>query len=233
MPAPRADFVFHLFRGTGISYDEVVERTTLGLDGRWKRAMLDKLAAPPEPRRVLDLASGTGIVSFLAAERWPSCAVLGVELQPEYAAIAGARARERGLEARVRFIVAPAETAPLEAGAFDAIIASYLPKYADLAALAPRLHAALAPGGRLVVQDFAWPADPRAAAAFEAQLDLSRRRAEAESPAFVTLFRELGEIVRRSRCVEDSVRELSRCGFRDVAVESLSMGCAALVTARK
>ena len=101
------------------------------------------LAHVREPRRVLDLASGTGIVTFRIAERWPACEVLGVELQPEYLEIARRRAEERGLPGRVRFVCAKAEEAPLERGAYDHVVSSYLPKYADLAALMPRLFDAL------------------------------------------------------------------------------------------
>jgi demethylmenaquinone methyltransferase / 2-methoxy-6-polyprenyl-1,4-benzoquinol methylase len=227
---PRTDLVFHLFRETGASYDEVVERTTLGMDSRWKRAML---AHVRDPRRVLDLASGTGIVTFKIAEKWPACRVTGVELQPEYCRIAVERAAERGLAGRVELVCSRAEDAPLEPGAYDHVISSYLPKYADLGRLVPRLHAALAPGGRIILHDFTYPQDPRALAEWTAAFERFAREAEAQSPEWVTIFRELPDIVRRSTWVPDLERELARCGFREIAVESLSMGCAAIVTARR
>jgi demethylmenaquinone methyltransferase/2-methoxy-6-polyprenyl-1,4-benzoquinol methylase len=223
------ELVFRLFRGTAASYDEVVERTTLGLDSRWKRAMLRHVR---EPRRVLDLASGTGIVAFRIAERWPACAVLGVELQPEFCRLAALRAAALGLAVRVRFVCARAEEAPLEPAPFDHVVSSYLAKYADLAALVARVRRALGPGGRAIFHDFTMPEDPRAVRVWEESFAQALAAAEAHAPEWAPIFRELPGIIRRTSWVPDLARELAGAGFEDVAVETLAMGTAAIVAAR-
>jgi demethylmenaquinone methyltransferase/2-methoxy-6-polyprenyl-1,4-benzoquinol methylase len=222
------ELVFRLFAGTGATYDEVVERATLGLDSRWKRAILERMRAP---RRVLDLASGTGIVSLAIASRFPGCEVTGVELQPEYCRIAEERARAGGFADRVRFVCAAAEEAPLEPAHYDHAVTSYLPKYARLDVLVPRLEAALVPGGRLVFHDFTQPADPRAAARAEEQLAACLALAEARAPEWVTIFRELPGIIRRTTWVEDLLAALRRGRWAEIGCEPLSMGCAAIVSA--
>ena len=60
-------------------------------------------AAPGD--RVLDLGAGVGAVGLCLAARVPGCTVLGIELQPELAALAVRNAVLNGAEHRMRTIV--------------------------------------------------------------------------------------------------------------------------------
>ena len=60
------------FAGTAGSYDFIVDTTTLGADRRWKRRIVESI--PPGAARILDLASGTGILTFRARAALSQCA---------------------------------------------------------------------------------------------------------------------------------------------------------------
>lgn len=77
------------------------------------------------------------------------------------------------------------------------------------------------------------PEDPRAVRVWTENFERCLRAAEAHAPEWATIFRELPDIIRRTRWVEDLSRELARGGFGEVAVEPLSMGCAAIVSAAR
>ena len=81
-----AALAHRLFSGTGSTYDYMVNLTTVGFDIWWKRKILEKI--PPLPARIMDQASGTGILTFKIARRFPSSRVIGVELREEYLNIA-------------------------------------------------------------------------------------------------------------------------------------------------
>lgn len=224
------EVVFKLFAGTAPTYDEVVERTTLGLDSHWKRLILREIARPSQ---VLDLASGTGILSFLIATAWPDCSVTGIELQEAYCAIARQRACERLLSDRVRFVCSPAETAPLAAERYDCVTTSYLPKYAHLDVLVPRLYAAMVTGGKLIFHDFVWPASAGIRSVLEDNFAACLAAAKGADSEWVTMFSELPGVIRESRWVDELVDELRAAGFRNIASRPVSVGCAAIVTAVK
>ena len=78
---PNLALVHRFFSGTGTTYDFIVNATTFGIDRRWKRIFIDQI--PPSPARVLDLACGTGILTFGIARRYPNWRVVGVDLQDE------------------------------------------------------------------------------------------------------------------------------------------------------
>jgi demethylmenaquinone methyltransferase/2-methoxy-6-polyprenyl-1,4-benzoquinol methylase len=228
MPDARTDVVFRLFDGTAAAYDEFVERATLGLDSRWKREIFSRIH---DPRSVVDLASGTGIVSFGIAARWPGALVTGVELQHEYFEISRRRAADRGLSGRVKFVCDRAEEACLAPGGFDHVVTSYLPKYADLERLIQRISEWLEPGGRVVLHDFTYPTDAGVLDIWSATFDRLCREAESSRSVWATMMRDLPGIITRSGWVGEATRELQRCGFEKIEVESLSMGCAAIVAA--
>ncbi len=94
--------VQRFFADTGPTYDFMVNAATFGIDRRWKRQIV--AALPENPARVLDLACGTGILTFAIARRYPRCRIVGVELRDEYLRIARDKARDLGLD-NVEFVL--------------------------------------------------------------------------------------------------------------------------------
>ncbi len=230
MPTDRSqsELITRIFGGTGPSYDEIVEVTTAGRDRQWKEALLDLL---DRPRRVLDLACGTGILTFMLRDRFPEVEVVGVDMTEEYLEVARRRASERE-DSRVRFLLSPAEEAPLS-GRFDAIVSCYLPKFADLGRLIPRLAERLEGGGLLAMQDFVHPEDPIVARAwrwgFKQQLKWVRRNL----PEAVEMFERLPELIRESRWVGEMTELMREHGLREVTRRDLNNGQLAMVWGRK
>src|SRR4029077_7196011 len=70
--------------------------------------------------RVLDLGAGVGAVGLCIARRVPHCHVVGIELQPELAALAERNAALNGVSDRVRTMVHDlARPLPRTLGTFD------------------------------------------------------------------------------------------------------------------
>lgn len=82
----------------------------------WRQALAEAL--PPPGASVLDAGAGTGALSLLAAEL--GYEVTALDLSPGMLGRAELKAKERGLDERVRFVVGSA-TEPPE-GPFDAVI---------------------------------------------------------------------------------------------------------------
>ncbi|MBI3360280.1 MAG: class I SAM-dependent methyltransferase [Chloroflexi bacterium] len=226
---PRIELVERLFAHTGPTYDHIVNLCTAGIDGCWKRRIIARL--PPQPERVVDLAAGTGILTFAIARGFPDCHVVGVELRAEYLDIARARAaRER--VANVEFIQARAEEVQLTYPV-DAVTSSYLAKYADLPRLTRAMNAMLRAGGLIVAHEFTYPHRPGLAWAWELYFYVLQRMGSRLYPQWRTIFYELPELVRRTTWVREFPQALRAEGFLDIKVESLTAGGSALVTARK
>ncbi len=224
----RLALVERFFRDTAHSYDFIVQATTFGADGRWKQQILD--AIPDRAERILDLASGTGILTFQIASRFPRSQVVAVELRDEYLQIARARARERGF-GNVEFVLGRAEDYETERG-FDAIVSSYLAKYADLAVLARNARAMLAPGGLVLMHDFTLPSTAVARRLWRLQFRLIRPVFGTFFPSWRSAFEGLPELIEHSAWVSELVGALWREGFDSIRTEEISVNGATIVSAR-
>jgi ubiquinone/menaquinone biosynthesis C-methylase UbiE len=222
--------VLRFLGGTADDYDLIVAESTGGLDAHWKRWILDRME---EPREVLDLASGTGILSFMVLDRFPESRVTGVDLQEAYQAVAVGRSEQRGLTERTEWHRSAVEDVELPDGRYDHIITCYLPKYADRPVLAERLARWCAPGGQLFLHDFAHPTDAKVEAVLHERYVRWLDKMERERPYWVPCFEGLYEFVRQSPWTEDLPPLLEQHGFEDVAVTHVHKGCAAFVTGRK
>lgn len=106
--------------------------------------------------RVLDVASGRGGPAILLA-RETGCSVHGVEISPEFHAVAVERAGEAGVSERVSFELADAAGASFEEGAYDAALclgASFV--HGGLVQTLDALSPAVRPGGFVVVGEPYW-----------------------------------------------------------------------------
>lgn len=158
MASLRKRHAVRLFRGLPDHYDRVGAVMSFGQDPRWRRALIDAIAPGPG-MRILDVATGTGLVAFALAAR--GAEVVGLD-QSE-AMLGGARTRLQRtpeLAGRLQFVLGEAEALPFEAGAFDALSFTYLLRYVDDPAGTMReLARVVKPGGRIAMVEFGVPSD--------------------------------------------------------------------------
>jgi ubiquinone/menaquinone biosynthesis C-methylase UbiE len=100
--------------------------------------MIAVLETLEEPRRALDVGTGSGAVARLLSERWPATEVTGVDVSPAMVA----EARRLGSE---RYEVGDAAALPFDDGAFDLVtLNNMIPFFDELARVtAPRGHIAI------------------------------------------------------------------------------------------
>ena len=153
-------FARDLFDGLPARYDVLAEVLSFGQNGRWRAAMVDAVAAMrPEPRRLLDVATGTAGVALMLAER-TGAAITGVDLTASMLGRGRERVRRSGFADRIRLVLGRAEQLPFPDSTFDAVTFTYLMRYvADPAATIRELARVLRPGGRIASLEFAVPSN--------------------------------------------------------------------------
>lgn len=142
-----------LFDDVARRYDVPAAVFGLGQYGRWRREMVEGLDLAPKAR-VLDVATGTGLVARDIVERYEA-RVVGLDQSAEMLAQAVER-REPG----VVFVRGDGQRIPFAEASFDAVSFTYLLRYVDdPAATLVELARVLRPGGVMGSIEFGVPSN--------------------------------------------------------------------------
>lgn len=215
----RKRHALQLFEGLPARYDRTGAVMSFGQDPRWRAAMVK--AVDPQPgQRILDVATGTGMVAQALARRG---AVVTALDQSE--AMLGV-ARSRQLKG-VTFVQGEAERLPFEDASFDALTFTYLLRYVDdPQATLCELARVIAPGGRIGMVEFGVPGDPALRQLWRAHtragLPLIGR---VISPAWYEVGRFLGPNIEQFHAAHPDLAALWRAaGITDVHARPMSFG---------
>jgi demethylmenaquinone methyltransferase/2-methoxy-6-polyprenyl-1,4-benzoquinol methylase len=211
------------FTGTSSSYDTVVNITTFGRDASWKRAILDLI--PEGNYRVLDLACGTGILTFALARK--VSVIVGVDLMEENIRVANEKARANKIT-NITFCTSAAETIPQQDNSFDFVTASYLPKYCDIELVVKESARVLRRNGALIMHDFTYPKSSTMQGLWNTYFKILRI-AGIFTPSWRPVFNELDHVIKHSRWVDELINAMNKHGFRNVQRKDLTSGTAAIV----
>jgi demethylmenaquinone methyltransferase / 2-methoxy-6-polyprenyl-1,4-benzoquinol methylase len=198
---------------------------SFGQDPRWRRAMID--AIDPRPgQRILDVATGTGMVAIGLAAR--GAEVVGLDQSEQMLSGARAKLAARGdLAGRLRFMTGQAEQLPFEDGEFDALTFTYLLRYVDdVQATMAELARVVRPGGRIGMVEFGVPSQPVLRALWRVHTRFGLPvLGRLLSPAWLEVGRFLGPNIEEFHAVQcDLPGRWRAAGIEDVHVRRMSFG---------
>jgi ubiquinone/menaquinone biosynthesis methyltransferase len=142
-----------LFREVAPRYDFITRALSFGRDVTWKRTLISLLPARKSPVCV-DLACGTGDLTFLLAGKYPDGRIVGLDITEPMLAIAGDRNAYPNVSfvnQDMRSIETPSETVDIVTGGYA------LRNAPDLGTTIDEIARVLKPGGVAAFLDFSKP----------------------------------------------------------------------------
>ncbi|BCU79504.1 ubiquinone/menaquinone biosynthesis methyltransferase [Luteolibacter sp. LG18] len=213
---PDADYVREAFARIADRYVLTNHVLSGGADLWWRRVVTARIRSW-KPRRLLDVASGTGDLALSIQDACPECEVIASDFCAEMLAHAG----RRGIE---KTVVADALNLPFEDASFDVVTVAFgLRNMADYEAALREMRRVLKPGGRLVILDFSLPRGvlrgpyrfylhnvlPKMAGALTGQKDA---------------YEYLGGSIEAFPSGDAMITLLERCGFVDASCTPMTFG---------
>ncbi len=222
---PRAAVPEELFRPLGPAYERASGLLSLGLEGGWRRRLVDH-AAPRDGERYLDVATGTGLVARALRSR-ADVRVIGLDVTPEML-----RHADRG--DGIRFVLGRAERLPFPDATFDGLTSAYLLRYVDdPVATLRELARVVRPGGRVALLEFDRPRSPLLRLGWWIY---TRTLLPVLGSAFSRDWRHVGRFLGPSIdgfLADHDLDELATAaGLSAVRTERLSLGAACVLAAR-
>lgn len=152
-------YVNQMFSKIAPRYDLVTALLSYGQDRRWKKKLVQGTDVQPH-HTILDLACGTGDITFMLAKMVSTGRVVGVDITPGMIEIASRKKQQLGING-IEFEVGDITRLEFHANTFDRITVGYgVRNVPDIACLLSEVFRMLKPGGRFLSLDFAKPVNP-------------------------------------------------------------------------
>jgi demethylmenaquinone methyltransferase / 2-methoxy-6-polyprenyl-1,4-benzoquinol methylase len=216
-------------------YDLLNKVLSLGIDRNWRKKALS-LLLPIKPKFVLDVATGTGDMVFMADQTLDAETITGIDLSAGMLDVARKRLSvlEGTSKAQLDFQKGDAENLPFNTDMFDAVTVTFgVRNFGDLQKGLSEMQRVLKPGAPLVVLEFTKPRIFPVRQLFDIYfrhiLPLIGSWTSGDGRAYKYLY----ESVQAFPDYEAFNQELLKAGFKSPSFTSLSLGICAIYIAYK
>lgn len=225
--------VEQMFDNIAHSYDLLNHCLSMGIDKRWRRAAINTLK-PFAPKRMLDVATGTGDFAILAAKMLGPESLLGVDISEGMLDVGRKKVLQGGLANIVKFQKDDCMALSLDDDQFDAITVAYgVRNFPDLDKGLSEMRRVLKKNGRLVIIELTAPRRfpmrqlfwlySHAFMPLVGWMISKDKHAYSYLPATMEAFPQ----------GEEMQKILEKAGYRDVAFKRFTFGLSTMYTAKK
>jgi demethylmenaquinone methyltransferase/2-methoxy-6-polyprenyl-1,4-benzoquinol methylase len=153
----KAEAVEDMFDAVAPRYDFLNRVLSAGIDRYW-RSRAVRMLSDEQPRRVLDVATGTADLAIKIERTLHPRKTIGIDLSTEMLDRGRAKIEQKGLSPRISLRKADAADLPFADASFDAAFVAFgVRNFEDLDAGLGDIRRVLRPGGALVVLEFSSP----------------------------------------------------------------------------
>lgn len=153
----KASQVEEMFDSIAPAYDFMNRAMTLGID-RWWRHVAVKIVGKTRPRRILDVATGTGDFAIALYNKIKPQQVVGIDLSQGMLDVARGKVEKRGLTNAIALQQGDCLELPFDDKEFDAVTVAFgVRNFEHLLQGYEQMHRVLSPGGMLCVIELSTP----------------------------------------------------------------------------
>lgn len=149
--------VTRMFDNISGRYDGLNRVISFGIDVKWRKRVV-RLVEEISPKKVLDIATGTGDLAIQIAKKSGDASVTGLDISPGMLEVGKRKVREKDLEHQIEMVVGDSEALPFEENSYDAITVAFgVRNFENLEKGLSEILRVLRPGGRLVILETSVP----------------------------------------------------------------------------
>lgn len=148
--------VQQMFDNISKRYDFLNHFLSLGIDHLWRKKAVKSLGEVA-PKKILDIATGTGDFAIASLKLNPT-AVVGLDLSEGMLEVGREKMKRKGFDDRITMIQGDSENLPFEDGEFDGLTVGFgVRNFENLEQGLSEMLRVVRPGGKLVILEFSKP----------------------------------------------------------------------------
>lgn len=218
-----------MFDGIARRYDLLNRVMSLGLDLRWRRALVDALLPAGRGGEVLDVATGTADVALALAAADPTLSVVGVDPSAGMLEVGRRKVAEAGLSDRIHLDLGDGQALPYERARFAAACVSFgIRNFPDRGQGLREMARVTRPGGTVAVLELA---EPREAGLLGGAARIHVRHVVPRIGAILSGSREYRYLQRSIAAfptADEFIALMRDAGLRDVTATPMTFGAVVL-----
>lgn len=145
-----------MFDNIAKEYDRYNYLASFNIDRIWRKRAISSLK-PFAPRRILDIATGTGDLALLINKKLKPETVIGCDISEGMMQVAREKCRKRGVT-NIKFEKEDCTALSYPDNSFDAVTSSFgVRNFQELEKALGEMHRVLCPGGHLVILELSSP----------------------------------------------------------------------------
>jgi len=224
--------VAEMFNNIAGKYDFLNHFLSLGIDRGWRKKAIEAIATV-HPKRILDVATGTGDLAIAALKSQPT-EIIGVDIADQMLEVGRRKIQEQNLAKIITLLHGDSEALPFEEGSFDAITCAYgVRNFEHLEKGLREMNRVLKEGGKIAILEFSHPKNFPVKQAYQFYfrfvLPTMGKLVSKHSRAYTYLPESVKAFPEGQRFCEI----LGSCGFKEVQARPLTFGITTLYTAYK
>lgn len=149
--------VADMFDNIAFKYDFLNRFLSAGIDITWRKKAIKQLASL-QPKKVLDVATGTADVALMTYDILKPTNIIGIDISEGMLDLGRQKITAKGLQNTIQLYKGDSENIAFEDNSFDAITVAFgVRNFQNLLKGLQEMKRVLQPGGKLVVLEFSKP----------------------------------------------------------------------------
>ncbi|MFT4203020.1 MAG: bifunctional demethylmenaquinone methyltransferase/2-methoxy-6-polyprenyl-1,4-benzoquinol methylase UbiE [Chitinophagaceae bacterium] len=225
--------VASMFDNIAAKYDFLNHFLSIGIDVSWRRHALDELKSL-HPKKMLDVATGTGDVAIMAAKRLKPQTIVGLDLSEGMLNVGKEKIAKAKLDHIIEMVQGDSENLPFEDNTFDAVTVSFgVRNFQNLEKGLKEMYRVLRPGGKCVIVEFSRPKQSFFKGIYKLYMNVVTPNIGKMVSRNYEAYEYLNESAKHFPDRSDFAHIMDSCGYTDTQFIPQTMGICCIYTGEK